>query len=113
MANLKFTIDVCTDGDAFQPDATAAMERVFDDVVSAVFHDETFGRGLDSEVILFDVNGNRCGRVRLVYETEPTPLYDGNRDDTRTCECGAPRVHCPACGVWRFACAACPCGGSE
>ena len=51
------------------------MERLFSDVQTAVLHSERFGRGLDAESILFDENGNRCGRVRLEYES---PMCDGD-----------------------------------
>lgn len=76
MPKIKITIDVNTDGDAFACDGIAAMERLFADVETVVFHSEAFGRGLDAESILFDENGNRCGSVRLEYES-PTCNADG------------------------------------
>ena len=90
MPNLRIIIDVNTDGDAFQPTATAGMRRVFSDAESAVFHSEKFGRGLDAESILFDENGNRCGRVRLEYDS-PTCTTDGC-NETAVCPRRVPHV---------------------
>ncbi len=75
MPNIKITIKINTDNDAFQPDADAEMRRIFSDVESAIFHSERFGRGLDSESVLFDTLGNSCGSVRLEYDA---PLCDGD-----------------------------------
>jgi hypothetical protein len=111
MADLRITIDVNTDGDAFACDAVNFMRRVFSDAENTVFQNEKFGRGTDAESILFDENGNRCGAVRLEYISEPKTVPLDHAADIalgtrpRRCECGARSVVCGECGAPGYACA--------